>query len=167
MLPPAPSSTISRPQTNELIAGQPERVSVTNERTGPVRRSSNPVSDNRSRGGSIDRTLGSANTILPPGFQSEPQKKDIAASNAGGADIAVRDVLQMLGVSADPDADGWRVRSAAANSMAQRAGVRVGDVIEAINGTPLEPNMTFKGGISVKTLRVRRDGKQVTLYLKN
>ncbi len=165
---PLPSTTISRPQMNESLASQPERVSVTTERTGPVRRASNPLRDNRSRGGSIDSTLGSANTILPPGFQSvDPRKSDIAAANAGGADIAVRDVLQMLGVSADGDADGWRVRSAATNSMAQLAGVRVGDVIEAINGTPLKPNTTFKGGISVRTLRVLRDGKQVNLSLGN
>ncbi len=162
---PPPSATISRPQMNDPIASQPERVSVTTERTGPVRRASNPVRDNRSRGGSIDSTLGSANTILPPGFRLDPRNRDTASSNMGVADVAVRDVLELLGMSAEFDGDGWRVRSAATNSMAQLAGVRVGDVIEAINGTPLEPNTTFKGGISVRSLRVLRDGKQVNLSL--
>ena len=162
-----PPVTVSGPQISETVASQPERASTTSERSGPVRRTK-AVADNRSQGGSIDRTLESANTILPPGFQSvDPRKRGVVPSNVGDADIPVKDVLQMLGVSAELGGDGWKVRSAAANGMAERAGVRAGDVIEAINGTSLAAKTTFKGGVSVKALRVRRDGKQVNLTLGN
>lgn len=157
-------TAVSGPQIGEPIGGQTERET---ERSGPVRRRNNSAPANRSQGGSVDRTLESANMIMPPGFESaNPGSRNLNA-NVGGTGVPVRDVLDTLGVSGDFLNGGWKVRSVAPNSLAQRAGVRSGDVIEAIDGQPLMESTSFRGRFSPKTLRIRRNDNTLTLKLTN
>jgi len=164
---PAEPMTVSGPRISDPIAVSPERVSSEPERSGPVRRTTNSAPANRSHGGSVDRTLESANMIMPPGFESVNPRNRNSNANIGGTGVPVRDVLDTLGVSGDFLNGGWKVRSAAPNSLAQRAGVRSGDVIEAIDGQPLMESTTFKGQFSPKTLRVRRNDNTLTLRISN
>ncbi|MEP7148216.1 MAG: PDZ domain-containing protein [Acidobacteriota bacterium] len=175
---------IAAPQ-RELSAPQPEvdfepeisksanpqlgPVSVKTEVPGPVSRTDGFRRANRAQGGpisSVDSALRSANTISPPGFESTSVTPSLNA-NTGGAETAVREVFEMLGINAEFLESGWKVLSSSANSAADRAGVQAGDVIEAVDGQVLERTTTFKGGFGGKTLRVRRDGKQVNLNLGN
>jgi len=83
------------------------------------------------------------------------------------AEVSVREVLQTIGIDADFADGGWRVRSAADRSVSGRSGVRAGDFVEAIDDKVLTETTVFRGMGSGKTLRVRRDGKQLTLNLRN
>lgn len=148
--------TVSEPRAAGEITGRQERDARSIEpvrRTPVVKRWVAPATDVRTNGGSIDRTLGSANTISPPGF--------------GGGDIPVGQVLGMLGVSADFVDGSWKVRSSAENTLARKAGMAAGDVIEAIDGRLLGEKTTFKGPVTPRSVRVKRDGKQIELKLGN
>lgn len=107
------------------------------------------------RDGSVDLTQKTANVINPPG--TDPRT---------AADISVREVLQMLGVTAEFSDGGWKVQSAAENSVAQRSGIKSNDVIEAVDGKPLTGTTNVKGDFG-KVLRVRRDGKKIDVTLLN
>jgi hypothetical protein len=135
----------------------------------PVRkdRSSGSGSHDFDGGGSLERSLTPANTILPPGFQSANPSRENRNANDGQADIPIQDVLQILGINAEFSGDGWKVGSAVANGAGYRAGIREGDVIEAIDGQTLTRDTKFKNGFNGKTLRVRRDRKSISLRLGN
>jgi len=77
----------------------------------------------------------------------------------------VRNVLEILGIAADFSDEGWKVRSVVENGVASRAGIRAGDVIEAIDGQTIKGDTLRRG--SAKTFTVRRDGKQISLNLTN
>ena len=173
----ASAVTAPAPQiTNSTVVEPSERAAREEPSVGPVRRNNHTVTASRSRrvaadrpfeGGSKDQALGSANTILPKGFETaNPQRQNLNA-NVGGTKVPVGDVLGMLGVNGEFTGGGWKVRSVAANTSALRAGVKPGDLIEAIDGTPVAQGMMFSGGFSVKTIRIRRDGKTLSLNLGN
>ena len=51
------------------------------------------------------------------------------------------------------------------NSIAERSGLRVGDVMEAIDDRPIDP--LYKGTFGVKSISVRRDGNVIKIDIKN
>ncbi|MEO6334147.1 MAG: PDZ domain-containing protein [Pyrinomonadaceae bacterium] len=163
-----PTETVPPPQIVPAPAVQPQRVSIDPEKTVSTRRATRPRATLDAPGaGSVDRTLESANTIFPRGIEPTNSRNANLDSSIGGSSIPLRDVFGMIGVSADFNDGAWTVRESAANSTAHRAGVRPGDVLEAIDGQPLIRSTTFKGGFSARSIRVRRDGKTINLNLKN
>jgi C-terminal processing protease CtpA/Prc len=70
----------------------------------------------------------------------------------------------MLGIHAEFVDTGWKVRSLMVNSIASRAKVRLGDIVEAIDGQQLKGDSTPRGSVTVLT--VLRDGKSIDLNLK-
>ena len=162
----------SGPQVTELAA--PREALPAQRNTNTVRNNVRPKLD--PRGGSIDIPLGggsredalrSANTILPPGFESiNPGARNLNSnSNMAAADVSVRSVLGILGITADFADGGWKVQSVAENSVGARSSVRQGDVIEAMDGQQVTSDSVFKG--SAKTLTIRRDGKTINVNVKN
>jgi len=133
-----------------------------------------PVNRRLPRGRSVDHPMNGGSlpnqaltepvTINPPGIVPSNGRN---ANSAGGPDIPVSEVLQMLGVSADPEDGGWKVKSIAEGSTSRKSGVKTGDVIESIDGRQLTPTTSFKGTFDGKTLRVRRDGKSIDLKITN
>lgn len=163
-------SGLQVPEAVDVPPGTPPVGSGEPRRAEPVRRTSRAESaalPQGGRDGSVDLAIKPANVILPPGFQSVAQR-GVNANNAdAGREIPIREVLEMLGVKAEFAGGGWTVRSTADNSIATRSGVRSNDVIEAFNDRDLTEGTTLKAGFAGKSLRVRRDGKQVKLDLKN
>ncbi|GFO70658.1 hypothetical protein GMLC_42370 [Geomonas limicola] len=68
-----------------------------------------------------------------------------------------------------PDQRGMRVQSVLPNSNAERAGMKEGDILLALDGEPLKENIDLVYALKKKklgqksTLTVERDGKQLTL----
>ena len=83
------------------------------------------------------------------------------------AQVPVKDALSLMGIRGVYVESGWRVESAGPNSVAERSGIKSGDVIEAINDQAMTEKTSFKGKFSGKSVRVRRDGKSVDIILKN
>ncbi|MFM9903328.1 MAG: hypothetical protein ACKVQJ_02020 [Pyrinomonadaceae bacterium] len=104
-------------------------------------------------GGSVDQASG-----IP--------RRLVQRTNLNGL-IQAKDALTQIGVMGVYSESGWRVESAVVNSVADRSGVRTGDVIEALNEQPFNEKTTFKGKFTGKSLRVQRDGKSLDIILKN
>jgi hypothetical protein len=164
--------TVSEPQL--ASPSQPERT-ITKQGTGdPIRIANN----NRPRtgrggsidmplGGSVDRALGSKNTIVPPGFGSANTRRTGNANIGSTTEVPVKEVLGILGVTAEFVDGICKVRAVTENSLGGRAGVKVGDAIEAIDGRQIKSDTKFNGASGGKTFTVRRDGKLVTVTIGN
>jgi len=152
--------TPSAPNRETLASVGPAPI-VEKPVIAPRRGNTNPA--NRSRGGSIDLAQPSANVIMPPGFESaNPRRGGNTAT-----DVPVRNLLGILGISADFGKGGYEVRSVAENSMAARAGVKAKDIIKSIDGQTLKSDMTVKGDSGSKVFSILRDGKLITLKFGN
>ncbi|MEP7213110.1 MAG: hypothetical protein ABI791_08550 [Acidobacteriota bacterium] len=95
---------------------------------------------------------------LPDGAQSPPMNNKV--------DLTASGVFPILGIDALYD-DGWKVRAVKVNGMGDRAGVKAGDVLEAIDENQLGKDAVFKSGFNGKVMKVRRDGKLLELRLQN
>jgi membrane-associated protease RseP (regulator of RpoE activity) len=126
--------------------------------------------------------IASAKVDLPSNTAVVPIKKTTRSDRTGGGsvdsavredrritsrDISAGEVVTRLGVQGTFDASGFKIDSAAANGLATKAGVKAGDIIEAVNDQPLTEKSSFKGKFTGKSIRVRRDGKTIDLVLKN
>jgi S1-C subfamily serine protease len=102
-------------------------------------------------GGSITFGLDETKRPLPQGL--EPRA------------VAIRDILQTLGMSAEFRNE-WHVTSVSSNSAAERSGVKVGDVIVAVDDRELNAGSAFHGSGSFSTVKVRRGGKLIPIKIK-
>ncbi|MEQ1924260.1 MAG: PDZ domain-containing protein [Pyrinomonadaceae bacterium] len=147
---PAPSiEVVSVPPTTkpdeQLTAKKPDVVS--NSEVVAVKK---PVARAKSSGGgSIDLASREGRR-----FHRTPQ-------------IPAKDVLNLIGAKGGFEAEGWRVQSTTPNSLAERSQIQTGDVIESVNGQAVNDKTSFRSTTSLKTLRVRRDGKSVDIVIKN
>jgi len=106
-------------------------------------------------GGSRDSTATEPNVVLPGGFESKNP-------------LAVKGVLEVMGIEAFFSNKKWKVESVVPNSRAMRAGVKTGDVIEAINDVKLPAEtITVNGPLVVNKLNVLRGGQKITINLQN
>ena len=85
-------------------------------------------------------------------------------SGPNSGKLSVKDVFGMLGISASFSTAGWIVGST--SGIAQRSGVKAGDVIEAVNGQTVRGNTSFGGSFTGSSLRIRRDGKVIQISLR-
>lgn len=111
--------------------------------------------ENNAGGGSRDTTATDPNVVLPGGFKTKNS-------------LAVKDVLQMIGIEAVFSNKKWKVESVRPNSRAMRAGVKTGDVIEAINDVELPAKtITLNGPFVGNKLNVVRGGEKIAINLQN
>jgi hypothetical protein len=85
--------------------------------------------------------------------------------SVGGAAIKPEIILSILGVDCDFEDNGWKVKSVTPQSVASKAGVKAGDVIEAVNDVALTKDGVFLRSLSVDRIVVRRSGARSTLRL--
>ena len=147
---PAPSvevavaTPITKPE-DQVVAKKP--VAVSNSAVATVKK---PVAkEKNTSGGSIDLASREGRRI-----HRVPQ-------------IPAKTVLSLIGAKGGFDEDGWRVESTAPNSLAERSQIKTGDVIESVNGQAVNDKTSFRSTTSLKTVRVRRDGKSVDIVIKN
>ena len=153
---------VSGPRIGDEVDPEPERATVTTP-VIPASRSTSrrPAnSDARDGGLSTDKAYTAPPVIMPPGTEAANPSK------SGGDDIPVKEVLGILGASADFADRGWKVGSVTDNSVAARSGVKPNDVIEAVDGKDVKADSTVKGDSGVRSIRIRRDGKQMELKMK-
>ena len=96
---------------------------------------------------------------LDPNSKIEVSPKDFDKD----ASVSARDVLTLMGIEADAT---FKIGSVKRNSVAERSGLKAGDVVEAVNDQTLTDKTTFGNKFSGKSVRVRRDGKSTQIELK-
>jgi len=116
-------------------------------------------------GGSIDEALKETRRF-EPSLGGRPTVGGGDVRSMGAGEISVTSVLSIIGADASWDGGGWHVSSVRNHSVADRASLKSGDVIEAIDGRPLTATSKFVGRFDGKSLRVRRDGATLELALR-
>ena len=119
----------------------------------------------KTRGGSYVEASREGNRRLPKGLDPNARTPTKPEDFAMNAPISAKDVLSTLGVNAKFDGSAWTVEAVSENSVAARAGLRPGDMIEAIDDQALSADTEFKGKVSGKTIRIVRAGKPLSIDL--
>lgn len=122
----------------------------------------------RNNGGSVDRTQGVKNTILPRGLNPQivdPKEKPRGFDNAGR--FTAKEVLTAIGIDAEFDGNAWKVKSVTKDSPAENSGIKAADTIEAIDDRKIDGKSVFTGSFSGKTLSVLRDSKKLEINLQD
>ena len=156
-VPDLPSNDVRALPSNEtIVAGadvKPPETSGKSRLPSPEKKVS-PKTE-RPGGGSIDLS------------QHEGVKINarIADPNSRSLQISAKNVLALIGITATFNASGWNAVSVRANSIADHSGLRASDVIEAINDQPVSEKTAFANRSTLKSVRVRRDGKSIQIDL--
>lgn len=135
-------------------SSQPRRM----ERTGTAR----DLSDDGA--GSKDGALGNPKPIIDLN-----NAKPTSAAPAGtgpsmpAGQIPVQTVLDFSGIKTTYSNSGWRVNAVLPSSIADKAGIKTGDLIEGINGQPVTEGTKFSGEVRVRSLKVGRNGQSMVI----
>lgn len=163
---PAPAvATPSVEQTTVAVNPPTERKPVPLTQAPPPANNPTRKPTQRSGGGSIDEAVNEKRAVTPAiGDQNRPysaNRDEVISSNG----VPAREMLLQLGMTAE-FSGGWVVRRVAANSQAERSGVKAGDIVVALGDTALNGGTEFKGQFSASSMRVRRGGQELNLSLK-
>ena len=125
----------------------------------------NRVAENNGGGSKVD-AVSNSRVILPKGLTpntniEKPQE------TLNQTSFSVKDVLSPLGIEAVYEENKWKVQSVKQNSLAERSGVKVNDVIEAIDENSISGETVFKKAGGGKNLNIVREGKKLPIKLQN
>lgn len=105
--------------------------------------------------------------ITPKGIPSNPNISNTQAANVGNTNrISVKDVLSEIGIQADFAGAKWSVKSVGANSLAGRAGIKPGDVIESVGNRKLDTEEIAEQTLTIKIINILREGKKIAVELR-
>ena len=163
------------PAVDQPLAGEsePARTPAASNpsRQTAAARSASVKTDVRAANQQPDRSavkaVSPAKIIMPRGFETVDPTANPVTPDSNRAPLSASQFFPFFGVDAGYGEDGWKVRAVKTNSSADQAGVKAGDVLEAVDGNQLGKDAVFKSGFIGKILRVRRDGKLVELALQN
>ena len=166
--PPVRTDPEVKPQENEkiLVATEPKnakrefRAEQAKELLAP--RVIPRATVNFNGGGSYDSAVNKASdTIAAPVLTNTNSNSNVAPA----IPLQFRQMLMSIGIdAAEAGAKTWRVMKLAKDSVAERSGMLVGDVIEAIDGKPIDP--LYKGTFTARSINVRRSEKVVKIDLQ-
>jgi membrane-associated protease RseP (regulator of RpoE activity) len=77
--------------------------------------------------------------------------------------ILASDVLKYTGITAEFRGGGWAVGSVTQKSVAERVGLKPGDLILSLNDIRIGKATAFPSGVDIKLIRVNRGGKILDL----
>lgn len=148
-----PPSGAGAPQTtgvNTVVAQAPVNRSGTNSRA---------VQPSQDQGLSQDDT-----TVFPDGV--DPRKARVTnGQRPTDGQISLASVLNMIGISASCSAAGCVATEVREGSVAANAGVRAADLLVALDQQPINAATSLKGGISVNTITLVRDGNRMAVSI--
>lgn len=147
-----------QPET-EFAAVQSTRKILTESR----RRTPASEADIRSR--DIAVTQPDSELLLPRGINPNRNTPISPVNNSGS--ITDIQILDFIGIEAVSDKSGKRVKAVKSNSLAERSGVKIGDLIEAIDDQSIGGESVRMKTSEAKKLTVTRDAKRIEIVLNN
>lgn len=102
--------------------------------------------------------------IYPRGINPE-QIKPEKSENQDNKSISIKDTLDFIGIQTEFVGGKLRVKNVRENTMADKSGIKAGDLIEAIDDTKITPSETMLKSNSVRKIIVSRGGKVLELNL--
>lgn len=118
-----------------------------------------------SGGGSKDLAGTKPPTIIQPEFDTNRSPKPKQNKNPSKS-VDVKVVLDLAGIETDFKNGKYSVKSVRKNSMAERSKVKVGDIIEAINGKKITGEPLRGKTIDVNSITVLRGKNSIFIKLK-
>ena len=157
-----PPSEFRAPDTAEIKP--PSQASQQRSLQTPQTRS---LKDKKSHagGGSQDFGSGDGGRTSAPGIDSnsrpgaDPDMEKLMRRPT----ILASDVLRYTGITAEFRGAGWTVNSVTQKSVAERIGLKAGDVIISLNDIRIGKATAFPSGVDIKLIRVDRGGKFLDL----
>ncbi len=119
-------------------------------------------------GGSREFSVSSPRSSeLPVGLN--PSQKIEAAPNSPNPQSSIKDaqILEFIGIEIVADNGSRKVKSVKTDSLADRSGVKVGDVVEAIDGRNISDESRGGGTAEGKTLTIKRGAEKIEINLQN
>lgn len=166
MIPPVTESGNEIAEFDEKPSDELEPPAVSSNGTSRAANAANRADSSRaikSPAGSEDFGLSpDETTVFPPGV--DPRKANaVNMKPPTGGKISPNSLLSFIGITSACSPVSCTVSSVKEASPAERAGVRVGDVIETIGDRPID---SFRNAaVTVDRLGVVRDGKRITITL--
>ncbi len=167
------------PENTFDLAAENETAKAVPERTGQIAKTGiekviakNPQEKNLQRKqvptvseddfiGSRDSAVkGNSTVILPPNMTGDQTNKN---PNDKTKIFTVQEVLSQIGIETAHETR--IVKTVRENSLAERSGVKTGDIIEAIDGQILTEKTFGNKTVEGKTLTILRDGKKSEINL--
>ena len=122
------------------------------------------LSRDTSAGGSRTSASKSSAVITPLGINPNQAVK-VSPNAENVKSLVAAEVLSQLGIDAVFTNGNWTVKSVRQYSLAQRSGVRIGDVVEAIDGEKLTDKPLKNKTIEGKKLTVARGAQKIEISL--
>ncbi len=117
-------------------------------------------------GGSRISTFKSATVFTPENFN--PNQTAVSTSNSEDKPpISVEQIGEFLGIEIVLENGKRRIKSVIQNSLAGRSGIKVGDIIDELNGKKLSIEQHGFKMIELKTLTVLRGSERIEIILDN
>jgi len=119
----------------------------------------------RDGGGSRVSSYSKSPIILPAGIPNQSIKTSPNVNNL--KNLTDEQILSEIGIEIGLQNENRTVKSIKQDSLAKRSGVKVGDVIEAIDGKKISKEPLRSKTFAVKNLTVLRGAKKIEIPLKN
>lgn len=146
--------------SNSLVADSKPTNQIPKKKTNPPK---NRQKDNFT--GFKDIALSPSNTRGPKGINPEKKSPDMKNFEQK-VSISAKEILNQFGIEIELAGENLKVKSVKESSVADRSGVKTGDIVEAIDDQKLDQgNLSpkFKGG---KSITVLRENKLLKIELK-
>lgn len=112
---------------------------------------------------SRDMASGTGEILTPNGITlSEINKPNVFTAKSADS---IKQIFDFIGIAAVLESEKWKVTAVDGNNMAARAGIKVGDLIEAIDGHKLSGATISNHSFNVKVIQIIRDGKNISLEM--
>lgn len=118
-------------------------------------------------GGSRDIAVSSGPKVITPQGINLDEPAQVEPVNQPKNSLSVEQVLSELGVEVVSENGARKVKTIRKNSLADSSGIKVGDVIHAINGTPVSGDPLGSGTIEIKKIIVVRGADKLEIALHN
>ncbi|MCA1588853.1 MAG: hypothetical protein LC734_00390 [Acidobacteria bacterium] len=168
---PGPFSEAAIPENTELADAEPRSMGrVSSSRVNQEALKLRDASSTQGRrGGSRVEARRQVEVIQPPPGVVVPEiPSSVRPGNTQSAyGIGMKDVFKLIGVEAKAGDTGWEILSIEPASTATKSGVKVGDLVEAVDDRQVNATTVIDGGFTAKTLKILRDGKRISVKLTN
>jgi len=115
-------------------------------------------------GGSMDQGLRPPEQILPPGFNNNAKRQ--VSPNIGGNSVSISTLLGFLGLDTRFEGQALKVTAVHSGSLGEKTGLKAGDIIEAVDNTPINSATRLGNSLDVKSFTVRRGTEQLHLNIR-
>ena len=160
---PVPSASVA-PNGDQEVAGSINNNRGTMPGDPKVLRNKEKNDGNSFEGGSTDPALVPPKVILPPGFNANQKQQLSPPTNGGSASVIA--MLSVLGVDAKFEGVKLKIGTVSDGSVAEKTGLKAGDIIEAVDGKPINSTTKLGTRFDAKSFTVRRGAETLQLEIR-